>query len=114
MKSGFEMLHELVEYCLTTTCIYQILICTLDTYIYILYNEIPYPLCTLKIKKIQLNIMKYSQCKITLSSTRSFFEPPWLVPGSFCIASPFLFKISILNAPVFKMKNDGLLKYAVD
>lgn len=63
---------------------------------------------------MQLNIMKYSQCKITLSSTRSFFEPPWLVPGSFCIASPFLFKISILNAPKFKMKNDRPLKFVVD
>lgn len=49
-----------------------------------------------------------------MSSTRSFFEPPWLVPGSFCIASPFLFKISILNAPEFKKKNDRLLKYVVD
>lgn len=72
-----------------------------------------YPLSIFKIVMNQLNIRKYLQCKITLSSTRSFFEPPWLVPGSFCIASPFLFKISILNAPVCKRKNAELLKYAV-
>lgn len=36
MKSGFEMLHELMEYCLTMTSICQIQICILNIYIYII------------------------------------------------------------------------------